>query len=73
MAAALDQALDEIAEIQRAAREDGVSERPRWPMIVLRTPKGWTGPREVDGKPIEGTLALAPGAARARCARTPST
>ena len=54
-AAALDEALDEIAEIQRAAREDGVVERPRWPMIVLRTPKGWTGPKEVDGVPVEGT------------------
>jgi xylulose-5-phosphate/fructose-6-phosphate phosphoketolase len=54
-AAALDDALDEIGEIQRAAREDGVAERPRWPMIVLRTPKGWTGPKEVDGVPVEGT------------------
>jgi len=49
-AAALDEALDEIAAIKAGA--DG---RPRWPMIVLRTPKGWTGPREVDGKPMEGT------------------
>jgi xylulose-5-phosphate/fructose-6-phosphate phosphoketolase len=54
-AAALDDALDDIARIQRAAREEGVTERPRWPMIVLRTPKGWTGPREVDGVPVEGT------------------
>jgi len=54
-AAALDEALDEIAEIQRAAREDGVTERPQWPMLVLRTPKGWTGPKEVDGLPMEGT------------------
>ncbi len=46
MAAALDEALDEIAEIQRHAREDGDRERPRWPMIVLRSPKGWTGPGE---------------------------
>jgi xylulose-5-phosphate/fructose-6-phosphate phosphoketolase len=53
--AALGQALDEIREIQRAARDDGVVERPRWPMIVLRTPKGWTGPKEVDGLPVEGT------------------
>jgi xylulose-5-phosphate/fructose-6-phosphate phosphoketolase len=52
-AAALDEALDEIAEIQRAAREDGVTERPRWPMIVLKTPKGWTGPKEVDGQRTE--------------------
>ena len=54
-AAALDEALDEIAQIQHAARDDGVGGRPRWPMIVLRTPKGWTGPREVDGVPVEGT------------------
>jgi xylulose-5-phosphate/fructose-6-phosphate phosphoketolase len=56
LAAELDGALDEIAEIQRRAREgDDAGERPRWPMIVLRTPKGWTGPKEVDGKPAEGT------------------
>jgi xylulose-5-phosphate/fructose-6-phosphate phosphoketolase len=54
MAAALDRALDEIAEIQRRARA-GETARPSWPMIVLRTPKGWTGPREVDGQPVEGT------------------
>ncbi|MBW8482415.1 phosphoketolase family protein [Actinomadura parmotrematis] len=58
MAATLDRAMDEIAEIQRAARAgdaDGGAARPRWPMIILRTPKGWTGPREVDGVPVEGT------------------
>ncbi|MEU3933326.1 phosphoketolase family protein [Streptomyces sp. NPDC029044] len=55
MAAAMDTALDRIAGAQRAAREDGVTERPRWPVIVLRTPKGWTGPSEVDGEPVEGT------------------
>jgi xylulose-5-phosphate/fructose-6-phosphate phosphoketolase len=54
-AVALDEALDEIAETQRVAREEGRVERPRWPMIVLRTPKGWTGPKEVDGLPVEGT------------------
>jgi xylulose-5-phosphate/fructose-6-phosphate phosphoketolase len=55
-AAVLDEALDEIASIQRAARSDGSPiDRPRWPAIVLRTPKGWTGPEEVDGKPVEGT------------------
>jgi len=54
-AATLDRALDEIAEIQRAARQDGVTDRPRWPMIVLRTPKGWTGPETVDGLPVEDT------------------
>ena len=55
MAATLDEVLDEIARIQRRAREDGDLERPRWPMIVLVTPKGWTGPKEVDGLPMEGT------------------
>ncbi len=55
-AAALDEALDEIGRIQAEARADGAElERPRWPMIVLRTPKGWTGPREVGGLPVEGT------------------
>jgi xylulose-5-phosphate/fructose-6-phosphate phosphoketolase len=54
-AAALDGALDEIDRIRQAAREDGDGERPRWPMIVLETPKGWTGPAEVDGLPVEGT------------------
>jgi xylulose-5-phosphate/fructose-6-phosphate phosphoketolase len=54
-AAALEEALDQIAEIQRAARDEGNEARPQWPMIVLRTPKGWTGPKEVDGLPVEGT------------------
>ncbi|MFJ7060590.1 phosphoketolase [Streptomyces griseobrunneus] len=55
MAAAMDTAVERITAYQRAAREDGATERPRWPMIVLRTPKGWTGPKEVDGLPVEGT------------------
>ncbi|AEW92687.1 MULTISPECIES: phosphoketolase family protein [Streptomycetaceae] len=55
LAAALDDCLDEIARIQRAARREGATERPRWPMIVLRTPKGWTGPHTVDGVPVENT------------------
>jgi xylulose-5-phosphate/fructose-6-phosphate phosphoketolase len=55
LAATMDRALDEIAAIQRGARSGGVVERPRWPMIILRTPKGWTGPREVDGTEVEGT------------------
>jgi xylulose-5-phosphate/fructose-6-phosphate phosphoketolase len=55
MAAALDAALDDIAEIQREARTTGESHRPRWPMIVLRTPKGWTGPKHVDGEKNEDT------------------
>jgi xylulose-5-phosphate/fructose-6-phosphate phosphoketolase len=54
-AAALDEALDEIRAIQQSARAGHAGERPRWPMIVLRTPKGWTGPREVDGVQVEGT------------------
>jgi xylulose-5-phosphate/fructose-6-phosphate phosphoketolase len=55
MAATLDTIFDEIARIQAAARQDGVVSRPRWPMIVLRTPKGWTGPKQLDGVPVEGT------------------
>jgi xylulose-5-phosphate/fructose-6-phosphate phosphoketolase len=56
MAATLDEVLDEIAAIQNRARNGGAEgERPRWPMIVLRSPKGWTGPKEVDGRPVEGT------------------
>ncbi len=55
MAETLDTVLDRIATIQLNARNNGSAERPRWPMIVLRTPKGWTGPREVDGLPTEGT------------------
>jgi xylulose-5-phosphate/fructose-6-phosphate phosphoketolase len=58
MAAAMDRAADQIAEIQRQARRGaaGGGVRPRWPMIVLRTPKGWTGPKVVDGLPSEGTF-----------------
>lgn len=55
---ALDTALDQIAAIQDAARSGASTsglDRPRWPMIVLRTPKGWTGPATVDGEPVEGT------------------
>ncbi|HTV57374.1 MAG TPA: phosphoketolase family protein [Verrucomicrobiae bacterium] len=55
MAAALEAILREIRSIQKAAREDGRSERPHWPMLILKTPKGWTGPKFVDGKPVEGT------------------
>jgi xylulose-5-phosphate/fructose-6-phosphate phosphoketolase len=54
-AVVLDHALDMIAEFQRAAREDGDERRPRWPVIVLRSPKGWTGPKQVDGFQVEGT------------------
>ena len=55
MAAALDWAVREIQRIQEYARSTGDVTRPRWPMIVLRSPKGWTGPKEVDGKPLEGS------------------
>ncbi len=55
MAVTLDTIVQEIQEIQRVARSPGAHERPRWPMIVLRTPKGWTGPRDVDGKKTEGS------------------
>ncbi len=55
LAAALDDAFDDIAAIQHAARNGSGSGRPVWPMIVLRTPKGWTGPKVVDGKKVEGT------------------
>ena len=54
-AAALDACYERIRAIQNEARANGVVERPRWPAIVLRTPKGWTGPAEVDGVPVEGT------------------
>ena len=52
----LDRALDQISEIQSAARAGRGQGRPRWPMIVLRTPKGWTGPKTVDGLPAEGSF-----------------
>ncbi|MEO9254414.1 MAG: phosphoketolase family protein [Tepidiformaceae bacterium] len=55
-AAALNASYDRIRSLQKEARERGVHGRVPWPAIVLRSPKGWTGPREVDGKPIEGTF-----------------
>jgi xylulose-5-phosphate/fructose-6-phosphate phosphoketolase len=55
MAATMDEVVAEIRDIQRRAREGGDGTRPIWPMIVLRTPKGWTGPAEVDGVAVEGT------------------
>jgi xylulose-5-phosphate/fructose-6-phosphate phosphoketolase len=54
MAATMDAVIEEINRIHKAAREGGVTERPMWPMIVLRTPKGWTGPKTIDGKQVEG-------------------
>jgi xylulose-5-phosphate/fructose-6-phosphate phosphoketolase len=56
MAATLDRVIAEIRKIQRAARTKGVVARPAWPMIVLVTPKGWTGPKVVDGQRVEGTF-----------------
>ncbi len=56
MAETLDQAVEEIHAIQKNARENNDTTRPFWPMIVLRTPKGWTGPKVVDGKQIEGSF-----------------
>jgi len=55
MAAALDKAVGEIKRIQSHARAENDPKRPKWPVIVLRSPKGWTGPKTVDGKPVEGT------------------
>jgi xylulose-5-phosphate/fructose-6-phosphate phosphoketolase len=56
MAATLEAAIEDIREIQRDARAGGDNARPRWPMVVLRSPKGWTGPKVVDGLPVEGTF-----------------
>ena len=56
MAATLDLAVEQIGAIQKAAREQGSTERPRWPMIVLASPKGWTGPKVVNGRQVEGTF-----------------
>lgn len=53
MAVVMEQCILKIKDIQKKARETGIIERPRWPMIILRTPKGWTGPKEVDGKKVE--------------------
>jgi xylulose-5-phosphate/fructose-6-phosphate phosphoketolase len=55
MAETLDRAIDDIREIQRTARTGGTSPRRCWPLVVLATPKGWTGPKEIDGEPVEGT------------------
>ncbi|HUE39576.1 MAG TPA: phosphoketolase family protein, partial [Candidatus Binatia bacterium] len=56
MAATLDRIVESLAAIRDQARSAGAAVRPRWPMIVLRSPKGWTGPKEVDGEPVEGTF-----------------
>src|SRR5204862_6415260 len=56
MASTLDRVIDEILQIQKKARKNATALRPRWPMIVLVTPKGWTGPKVVNGRQIEGTF-----------------
>jgi xylulose-5-phosphate/fructose-6-phosphate phosphoketolase len=56
MAATLDMAVEQIKKIQQDARTHGNVTRPRWPMIVLNSPKGWTGPKVVDGLQVEGTF-----------------
>jgi xylulose-5-phosphate/fructose-6-phosphate phosphoketolase len=55
MAATLERAIGEIRAAQRAARDSNTASRPRWPMIVLRSPKGWTGPKEINGHKVEGS------------------
>jgi xylulose-5-phosphate/fructose-6-phosphate phosphoketolase len=56
MAATIDEVVAEISRIHESARKGHVTARPRWPMIVLITPKGWTGPKQVDGMPAEGSF-----------------
>src|SRR6202451_2623073 len=56
MATVLEKAIEDIRQIQKNARANKDTTRPRWPMIVLRSPKGWTGPKVVDGLQIEGTF-----------------
>ena len=56
MSTTVDLAIEKIKNIQKEARENGVTERPHWPMIILRSPKGWTGPKEVNGLPVEGAF-----------------
>ena len=57
MAETMDTVIEEIKAIQKHARDEQDPERPKWPMIILRTPKGWTGPKFVDGQQIEGSSA----------------
>lgn len=56
MAKALDEAIEEILSIQKKARQNGITSMPHWPVLILRVPKGWTGPKVWDGKPIEGSF-----------------
>ena len=62
MAKTLETVVDDIRNIQADARRNGFSKRPIWPMIVMRTPKGWTCPKEIDGKREEGYWRVPPGA-----------
>ena len=55
MAATMDAVIVEIRKIQQEWRQNGAADRPRWPVIIMRSPKGWTGPKTVDGEPVEGT------------------
>ena len=73
LATAFDEAFDQIGAIQQAARLDGETGRPLWPMIIMRTPKGWTGPERGGRQEGRGHLAVASGAAVARRTPTPST
>ncbi len=66
MAAAVEEAIEDIRRIQKNARDANNAARPHWPMIVLKSPKGWTGPKEVDGLQIEGTFQGASGSAHRR-------
>jgi len=56
MAATLDTVFDQLKKLQQDSRAHGFKQRPKWPMIILRTPKGWTGPKVIDGKPTEGSF-----------------
>ena len=66
MAATFDAITNEIKSIQHEARSNGNRQRPRWPMIILRSPKGWTGPKEVDGKKSENTWQIGRASCRER-------
>ena len=66
MAATVETCVQQIRSIQQEARRAGKADRPRWPMIILRSPKGWTGPKEVDGHKVERFLARPPGAGARR-------
>jgi xylulose-5-phosphate/fructose-6-phosphate phosphoketolase len=73
MAATMDKVVGEIQSIKSAARRDGFRKRPRWPMIVLRTPKGWTCPKKIDGKRTEDYWRSHQVPMSERCTRTRPT